>query len=414
MFTGLLVLFTILLFWQFLGYPLFMALIYKKRKRRLSDKDYSHQPFISVIVPAYNEEQVIKRRIENLLSQDYPKDKFEIIIVDSSSTDYTLKIAKDFEKNNSNVRVLEEGVRKGKASAINLGKSYAKGEIILVTDANTIFEKNVLKEIAPHFRNPKIGAVGGRFILSNVESKLVRVSSFYWEIESLVRRGESALDSACLFHGEINAWRKDIVEADTSSLAEDLDMSIKIRRQGYKIVYESNAVAYEAGPITKREQIVQKKRATIGTIQSLFKHKRYLWLPKDKYSGLIFPSHKTLQILSPYLLLGALAMFITLLSLGEFFVSSVYFLAIGALFPLSLTLLSRELSGIRITHNPLVKASLPNDLLNILSYVLLHEYIVLLAWKDFAFGNYSVTWQKTESTRDSKEPGVRLSGGQKA
>ena len=218
----------------------------------------------------------------------------------------------------------------------------------------------------------------------------------------MVRRGESVLDSACLFHGEINAWRKDIIEADTSSLAEDLDMAIRIRRRGYKISYEPDAIAYEAGPITKREQIVQKKRAAIGTIQSIFKHKRYLWLPRDKYSGFIFPSHKTLQILSPYFLLGTLAMFITLLALGEFFTSVAYILAVGAAFSLSLTLLNRKLSGIRITQNPSVKASLPSDLLNILSYVLLHEYIILLAWKDFVFKNYTVTWQKVESTRNLK------------
>ncbi len=399
MVTGLLVLFTVLLFWQFLGYPLFMALINKKRKRRLPDKDYSYQPFISIIVPAYNEEQVIKQRIENLLSQAYPGDKFEVIVVDSGSTDTTLEIARGFEKDNSNVRVLEEDKRKGKASAINLGKSCAKGEIILATDANTVFGMNVLREIAPHFRNPKVGAVGGHFVLSNVENELLRASSFYWELESLVRRGESALDSACLFHGEINAWRKNIIEADISSLAEDLDMAIRIRRQGYKIIYEPDAVAYEAGPTTKREQVVQKKRATIGTIQSFFKHKRYLWFPGDKYSSLIFPSHKTLQILSPFLLIGALAMFITLIALGDFFIPVAYILAIGVLFSLSFTLLNRALSGIRIAPDPNVKAALQGDLLNILSYVLLHEYIILLAWKDFMLKNYTVTWQKAESTR---------------
>jgi len=139
-----------------------MTLIYKKGMKYLLDKDYSYQPYMTIIVPAYNEEQVIKRRIENLLCQDYPEDKFEIIVIDSGSTDYTSKIAKGFEKDNSNVRVIEEGARKGKASAINLGKSYARGEIILVTDANTIFDANALREIAPHFKNPKIGAVGGR------------------------------------------------------------------------------------------------------------------------------------------------------------------------------------------------------------------------------------------------------------
>ncbi|MFC1932383.1 glycosyltransferase [Chloroflexota bacterium] len=403
MLTGLLVLFTVLLLWQFLGYPLFMSLMYRKHKKSLPDKDYSYQPFISIIVPAYNEEHMINQRIENLLSQAYPKDKFEVIVIDSGSTDTTLEIAKVFEKDEPNVRVLEEGERRGKASAINLGKSYAKGEIILVTDANTVFDVNVLREIAPHFRNLNIGAVGGRFVLSNVENELVRASSFYWELESLMRRGESALDSACLFHGEINAWRKDVVEADPGSLAEDLDMAIKIRKQGYKIVYEPDAIAYEPGPTTKKEQIVQKKRATIGTIQSFFKHKRYLWLPGDKYSGFIFPSHKTLQILSPYFLLGILATFSTLLVLQQFVPSTAYILAAGALFLLSLTILNKELSETRTIHDSVAKVALPSNLLNILLYVLLHEYIILLAWKDFVFGNYAVTWEKAESTRILKD-----------
>ena len=403
MLMAILAFFTILVFWQFLGYPLFMAFIYKRRKRCLLDKDYSYQPFISIIVPAYNEGRMIKRRIENLLSQDYPKDQFEIVVVDSGSTDTTLEIARGLEKINANVRVLEEGERKGKASAINLGKSYAKGEIILLTDANTFFDVNVLREIAPYFKNPEVGAVGGRFVLSNVESKLVRASSFYWELESLMRRGETTLDSACLFHGEVNAWRKDDVEADISSVAEDLDMAIKIHRQGYKIVYEPDAIAYEAGPTTKREQIVQKKRATIGTIQSFFKHKRYLWFPADKYSWLIFPSHKALQIFSPYLLLGVLVTFTALLVLHQFVISIAYILTVAALFSLSLTILNRELSGIRASHNPAGKAASPSDLLNILSYVLLHEYIILLAWKDFVFGNYTVAWEKTESTRNLEE-----------
>jgi len=402
MLIGLLVLFTVLVFWQFLGYPLLMAMIRKKCRRCRSGKDYSYQPFISVIVPSYNEEPVIKRRIENLLCQDYPKDKFEVVVVDSGSTDDTLEIAKNFEKSNENVRVLEEGERKGKASAINFGRSYAKGEIVIVTDANAIFNVSALREIAPHFSNPEIGAVGGRFILSNVENKLVQASSFYWELESLVRRGESAVDSACLFHGEINAWRKDIAEALITSLTEDLDMAIKIRRQGYRIAYEPDAIAYEPGPITKSEQIIQKKRAATGTIQSFFKHKRYLWLPKDKYSGFIFPSHKTLQIFSPYLLLGVLASLVTLLALREFILFMAYVLAVGVIFSLSLSILNRELLGVRATSNPSVKAYLPS-LLNILSYVLLHEYIILLAWKDFVLGNYAVTWQKVESTRSKEE-----------
>ncbi len=399
MLFGLYVLCTFLVFWQFLGYPLCMALIYIRSKRPSSDKDYSYQPFITIIVPAYNEEKLIERRIENLLSLDYPKDRIEIIVVSSGSTDNTSKIAGNFEGNSSNIIVLDEGARKGKASAINFGKSYARGEVILVTDANTIFSANALKEMVTHLKYPEIGAVGGRFVLSNVDSDLVHASSYYWEIESLMRRGESALDSACLFHGEINAWRKDIIDADTASLAEDLDMAIGIRRQGCKIAYEPDAVAYEAGPTSKREQIVQKKRAVIGTIQSFFKHKRYLWLPGDRYSAFIFPSHKTLQIFSPFLLLGSLVLFITLLVSANFIVPLAYSLAYLVLSLFSLILLNWQLSRIRVSDDDKISKTVLHNVFNILSYVVLHEYIILLAWKDFVLKNYSVKWQKVESTR---------------
>lgn len=394
---ALLVFFTALLFWQFLGYPLFMSL-FCKDKSRLS-KDYLFKPFISIIVPTYNEERVIKRRIENLVSQNWPKDKFEIIVVDSGSTDSTLDIAKTLVAMHKNVKVMEEGERKGKASAINLGKSNAEGEIALVTDANTLFHEDVLREIAPHFADLKLGAVGGFLNLSNPENALVSSSSFYWNIESIMRRGESNLDSACLFHGEINAWRNNIVEADINALTEDLDMAIQIRRQGYKIAYEPNALAYETGPTSSKEQIIQKKRTTLGTIQSFFKHKRYFWFPHDKYSGFIFPSHKGLQIFSPYLLIGVLAILLALLILGEFTIVIVFLSATATIFLVLLFGLKRKISKIIIAPKLATKTALPRELWNLLYFVLLHEYIILLAWKDFVLKKYSVLWEKAESTR---------------
>jgi poly-beta-1,6-N-acetyl-D-glucosamine synthase len=389
----LLVLFTLTLIFQFLGYPLLMSRYLKRRKVEV--KDYLFQPLISVIVPTYNESNMIGRRISNLLSQNYPVDKFEIIIVDSGSKDDTLSIARGFEKKFDNLKVLDEGVRKGKASAINFGKKNALGEIILVTDANSIFNDDALREIAPHFKNPDVGAVGGCFVLTNSENKLVSSSSFYWNIESLMRRGESNFDSACTFHGEINAWRRDIVNADPKSLTEDLDMAIQIRRLGYRIVYEPRAIAYEDGPTNAKEQIIQKKRTTLGTIQSFFKFKKYLWLPNDKYSGLIFPAHKTLQIFSPYLLFGILATYLSSLFLHQFAISVTYLLVT---LPISIILLLALLNQLaKIKGSAHRKSSV--GLRKVACYVILHELIIILAWKDFFLGKYTVTWQKAETTR---------------
>jgi cellulose synthase/poly-beta-1,6-N-acetylglucosamine synthase-like glycosyltransferase len=374
-----------------------MAIVALKSKPK--NKDYSFQPFVSIIVPTYNEEKVIEVRKKNLVVLDYPKDKYEIIVVDSGSTDKTTEIVeKLIEKHNPsepNLRLIKEEERKGKASAINFGKKHTKGEIVLVTDANSIFDKNVLKEMMPHFKNPKIGAVGGRYCVANPENPLAASESFYWDLEYLMRKGESFLDSACLFHGEINAWRKNLVDADTRMISEDLDMCIKIRRNGYKIEYEPNARVHEPSATTAEDQIKQRKRTSIGTIQNMFKHFGYFLPPRNLYSFLIFQSHKSLAMLSPFILLTIPILYIAAWDIGIVIMHFVLTLFIFAgMFALLMFLKSNLTKGEKIKPNFSIFF-----LAKIIYYVLLNEYLILLAWKDFIFGKYSVLWEKAESAR---------------
>lgn len=396
----LLYLLSFLLIWQFVGYPSLMAIVALKSKSKPKNKDYSFQPFVSIIVPTYNEEKVIEDRNKNLFVLDYPKDKYEIIVVDSGSTDKTTVIVdKLIEKHNPsepNLRLIKEEERKGKASAINLGKKHAKGGIVLITDANSIFDKNVLKEMTPHFKDPKVGAVGGKYCVANPENPLAASESFYWDLEYIMRRGESALDSACLFHGEINAWRKDIVDADIRMLSEDLDMCIKIRKKGFKIEYEPEARIYEPSATTAEDQIKQRKRTSIGTIQNMFKHLGFFIPPRDLYSFLIFPSHKSLAMLSPFILLTIPILYIAAWDIRIVITHFVLTLLIFAgIFALLMSLKSKLTKGERMKSGFSI-SSMPK----IVYYVLLNEYLILLAWKDFIFRRYSVLWEKTESTRE--------------
>jgi len=388
---------SLLLWWQFIGYPLLMLWVSKYKIKCFKDFELQ-KPFISIIVPTYNEELSIASRVENLLGQDYPKDKYEIIVVDSGSTDDTPTIAEKLSIIHPQVLLIQQGQRKGKGSAINLAARSANGEIILVTDANTSFDSNVLKTMIPHFSNSKVGAVGGRLILANTDNNLVSASSVYWEIEKILRQGEAVIDSACLFHGEINAWRKGVVQADEYSLSEDLDMAIRIRRKGYKIEYESKAIALEPGPTTISEQIIQKKRTTIGTIQCLINNISYLFFPCDWYRLLIFPSHKLLQILSPFLMIGCimLGLYLSIHYLWEFVL--IYSVCYAIFSSVSFIILSNKLN-FNWTKKENKKNNNGSPPLAVISYVLLHEVIILLAWWHYIRGTYTVTWQKTRTTR---------------
>jgi biofilm PGA synthesis N-glycosyltransferase PgaC len=394
----LLYLLSFLLIWQFVGYPSLMGVIALRAKPKA--KDYSFQPFVSILVPTYNEERVIEKRIENLLGLDYTKENYEIIVVDSGSTDRTAELVeaavKKQENNRPTLRLIKEDERRGKASAINFGKKHAKGEIVLVTDANALFDENVLKEMMPHFKDPKVGAVGGRYGVANPENPLAASASFYWDLEYIMRRGESVLDSACLFHGELNAWRKDLVDADPKMLSEDLDMCITIRKRGYKIDYEPDAKVYEPSPATASDQIKQRKRTSVGTIQNIFKHLDFLMLPSNFYSFLIFPSHKTLAMFSPLflLLIPVLYIFawdIKAIAMHLILTLLIFFLMLSLLLSLKSRLINHERSGISAPASPLT---------NIIYYVLLNEYLILLAWIDFIFRKYSILWEKAESARE--------------
>lgn len=396
--VALLCLVTGLLIWQFVGYPLVMGLVASRSEPY--NKRYTYVPFVSIIVPAYNEERAIRTRVENLLDLNYPKDRYEVIVVESGSTDATSNVMEETIAHHSSsgpqLKLIREQERRGKASAINLGKQHAEGSIVLVSDANAAFHADVLREMAPYFEDPKVGGVGGRRVVCNPDNRLTRSESFYWDLEHMMRSGESALDSACLFQGEINAWRRDLAEADVTNLSEDLDMTIQIRRVGYKIAYEPAAMVYESAATTAQDQVRQRKRTTIGTLQCIFKHRDYFLLPRDLYSMLIFPSHKGLTMLSPLLLLAIPILYLVAWDVGIVLAHLsltllVFLVLLGALLSVRTRLVkgAGQGTGVSVTALP-----------GIFYYVLLNEYLVLLAWVDFILGRYSVLWQQAVTTRD--------------
>jgi len=385
---------TALLIWCFGGYALVMGFLGKRAEVQLALSSF--QPFFSILIPTYNEASVIRKRVENLLTLEYPRDSYEILVIDSGSTDGTADVVQELVKTRGEMvprlTLVQEKERRGKGSAVKVGRSHARGEIILVSDANAAFHPGVLGILGAAFADPNVGGVGGRYCVGNPGQERTEGASFYWDLEYLMRKGEAALDSACLFHGEINAWRKDLIEPDPSMLCEDLDMAIRIRRSGKKIGYEPLAMVFEPAATTTRDIIIQRKKVASGTLQVIGKNLPYLLMRPGWYTWVIFPSHKILPLLTPLLLLMIPLLY---LAIGDLQVIISHFVicvvTLGViLIGLRHMLRQEPCGGVRET---------PGRLTTIMEYVVLNEVLIVLAWWDFLTGKYSVLWEKVESTR---------------
>lgn len=397
MIIEILYLLSFLFIWQFVGYPTLTAVVSYFPKP--CEKDYNYKPFVSVLIATYNEESVIASRLKNLLELDYPKNKYEIIVINSGSTDNTSSIVESFMNSpkfsNPSIKLIEEYERSGKASAINLGQKYAKGNIILITDANSLYDRSVLREMIPHFKDSSVGAVSGKYIVSNSHRNLPTSESFYWEIESVMFSGESYLDSVATVIGTISAWRRELMNFNKKTLSEDLDMTIQVRSKGYKVKYEPEARVYEPSAITSVDQIKQRKRICIGTIQNFFLHIRFFLTCPSLFTYVIFPSHKMLTMFSPFMLLSILFLYAFC---GDLKVI-VFHLMISISIFISLFIFLMFLKS-GLVKNTKTKSNFSISAIpKIVYYVLLNEYLILLAWFDFIFNNYSVLWERADSTR---------------
>lgn len=385
------------LLWQFVIYPLLMSMVVYATNP--NNKVSFYEPFVTVLVATYNEEKVIRKRIDNLFSLDYPSNKYEIIVIDSASVDRTRDIVRESIKHkdpkNASLRLLEEKKRNGKASAINIGVKNCSGDLILIADANSVFEKDVLRKMVVNFEDPTVGAVSGRYCVSNSNNHVSTSESFYWELEDLVFRGESIIDSISTVVGTISMWRKELMSFNENAVTEDLDMTIRVRRKGFKVKYESKAVVYEAAATTSDDQIKQRKRTSLGTIQCIRNHFSYFAVPKDVFSFMIFPSHKILPMLSPFLFLYILIGYVLLWDIRIVALHIVLNLVAFVFLLFTLLYLKSKLT----IGKKEVKFSL-RTVPKIIFYVLLNEYLILLAWFDYLIGKRSVLWEKATSTRE--------------
>ncbi|MFD3445555.1 glycosyltransferase [Microbacteriaceae bacterium 4G12] len=277
-----------------LGIFRFLFLIYfsfrqKKKTASRSFTNSAYQPFVSIVIAAYNEEKVIAKTIHSILNSDYQD--FEIIIVDDGSKDGTSKVIQEAFQRHPKVRLIQKE-NGGKSSAMNLGFQISRGEIVISLDADTIIAQDAISLMVRHFEDHNVAAVSGNVKVGNRRNLLTTWQHIeYITGFNLERRAFDELNCITVVPGAIGAWHKKRVENsgyfNEDTLAEDTDLTLTLLRQGYQIVYEEKAYAYTESPEDVKSLIKQRYRWTYGTLQCLWKHRKALFNGKHKTLGFI-------------------------------------------------------------------------------------------------------------------------------
>jgi len=259
-------------------------------------------PKVSLIIAAYNEEKVIRGKIENSLKLLYPEDKFEIIVVSDGSNDETHNIVRSYS--DYNVISLHDNERNGKSAALNRGVEISTGEIIVFSDANNDFSENAITKLIQHFSDETVGAVtGAKHIYDGDDRESAQGDGLYWKYESAIKKAESHLGSITSGDGEIFAVRKSLFKPINKNLInDDASITFDIVKSGYRVLYEPEAGSYEDASIDLIDDFHVKVRMTAGGYQTIKHEFNYLFPPKSTFS-IQFICHKVLRWLAPHFLL---------------------------------------------------------------------------------------------------------------
>jgi peptidoglycan-N-acetylglucosamine deacetylase len=263
-------------------------------------------PSVTVLIPAHNEETVIAQTVSSVLQSDL-KD-LRIIVVNDGSTDKTGDLLDEHFSRESRVRIIHQANR-GKAAALNLAMAEANTEVVVTIDADTEIEPDAISKLIRHFSDPKIGAVAGNVKVGNRSRWLTRWQALeYITSQNMEKRAFDLLNCITVVPGALGAWRKEAIESaggiTADTVAEDADLTIAIRRLGWRVCYDEEAIAWTEAPETAGQLIRQRFRWTFGTLQSFWKHGDTLFRPKYGTLGWvalpnIFVFQLALPLISP-------------------------------------------------------------------------------------------------------------------
>jgi glycosyltransferase involved in cell wall biosynthesis len=356
-------------------YPLLAALLAKLQRRAV--KVAAIAPRVSIVISAYNEVRHIEATVRNKLAQDYPAQLLEIIVVSDGSTDGTDDVMTKLAEEDSRVVFFRQDPRRGKTAALNLALARAQGEIVVFSDANSMYQPDTVRKLVANFADPSVGYVTGKMIYVNPDGSIVGDGcSAYMRYENWLRVRETLIGSVVGVDGGVDAVRRALYRPMTADQLPDFVLPLNVVDQGYRVVFEPAAQLCEDALSESSAEFRMRVRVSLRALWALRSMSRLL----NPLRGPLFAwqlwSHKVLRYLS-FLPLGLACLLNAVLATTD---SSLY----GAVLVGQGLFWLAVLAGARGATFPVARFSYYFALLNFASAV---------AFVRFLRGQKTVLWQ---------------------
>jgi cellulose synthase/poly-beta-1,6-N-acetylglucosamine synthase-like glycosyltransferase len=320
----------------YVGYPLLLTPLRLVFSQPVNKRPI--EPFVSLLIPAYNEAHVIAAKIQNVLTLDYPPELLEIVVASDGSTDKTAEIANEVAAG-TRIKVNTYSINRGKLAVLNESVPQLQGSVIAFSDASSMLSPDAIRHLVANFADPRVGAVSGIYkVLKKEEATLGTQEGLYWRYETFLKQQEAALGVVLGAHGSLYAIRKELYPfPPASTINDDFVIPVRILQMGYRVAYEPSAVAYEEAH--EMAGFTRRARIMTGNFEQLRELKALVQPPKI-FPLFVFMSHKVGRLIVPLCLLTLAVSNLFLLRVPLYFWMGVsqamfYLLAIlGAIFQL--------------------------------------------------------------------------------
>jgi cellulose synthase/poly-beta-1,6-N-acetylglucosamine synthase-like glycosyltransferase len=289
-------------FYAFIGYPALLWLLARFVAKPVEETNDGYFPTVTLIISAFNEEKVVTEKIQNALKLNYPKNKFEIMVVSDASSDRTDELVRKFSTRG--VLLVRQEHRQGKTAALNSAVPLAKGEIIVFSDANSMYDENAVHHLVKHFQEPSIGFVTGRTRYVAKHGSLVAESAgIYTKLEVLIKRLESDIGSCVGADGTIFAIRKNLFQPLPNHSINDFVIPLQIVRKGYRGIFEEKAFCIEKPSKDFRGEFNRQVRITSRTLRAIVENMSLLNPVRYPIFTFKLLSHKLTKFSLPFFMI---------------------------------------------------------------------------------------------------------------